>query len=487
MEIITIHELARVLADKKKLEVSVARTFIATMFDVIRVAIERDRLVKVKGLGTFKLIEVGARESVSVNNGERVVIGSHGKISFTPDAVMKELVNKPFSQFETVVLNDGVEFDDMSQAADEPALEPDAAYDDDDYYSGQPADAQASDPAPAHEEEASGAVIAKETDGDAGEDVVADAAEADADGRANEEHAGEDAVAGVSESDAKEQAGEEESPVGGDADEAPATPEGESQSGQDAMVTEKLGAIPEGEADADFPAEAADNHPEADYKEESQEAEDSTSQGEGLRADEPGTKYKMMRAVMYCLLVVLLMAMSAYGGYLYGLYEAYGPALAKDGESLEEAETTQKPQSPKPKVAADTALIAQTQPKDTIARMDGKAEESAVPSAKEASVESKAVAGAGKEKGQKADGEGIDPSVYEAKDSRVRTGAYRIVGTDHVVRVKQGETLKKICDRALGPGMECYVEVYNGLESGAALKEGQQLKIPKLKLKKKRK
>ena len=95
MEILTIHELARVLADKKKLEVSVARTFIATMFDVIRVAIERDRLVKVKGLGTFKLIEVGARESVSVNNGERVVIGSHGKISFTPDAVMKELVNKP--------------------------------------------------------------------------------------------------------------------------------------------------------------------------------------------------------------------------------------------------------------------------------------------------------------------------------------------------------------------------------------------------------
>ena len=202
---------------------------------------------------------------------------------------------------------------------------------------------------------------------------------------------------------------------------------------------------------------------------------------------ESGTKYKVMRAVMYCLLVVLLMAMSAYGGYLYGLYEAYGQALAKDGESREATEVVQKPQIAKPKVAADTVVAAQAQPKDTIAEVADKAIGNAGQSACEVRAESKAKADAGEIKGQKADGESFDPSIYEAMDSRVRTGAYRIIGTDHVVRVKQGETLKKISDRALGPGMECYVEVYNSLESGTALKEGQQLKIPKLKLKKKRK
>ncbi|MEE0360850.1 MAG: HU family DNA-binding protein, partial [Prevotella sp.] len=124
MNMITVQELARVLAERKKLEESVARSFVSTMFDVVRVALERDKLVKVKGLGTFKLIEVSARESVNVNSGERMLIGSYGKITFTPDSIMKEIVNKPFSQFETVVLNDGVEFDDIEQQGSEPVPEP---------------------------------------------------------------------------------------------------------------------------------------------------------------------------------------------------------------------------------------------------------------------------------------------------------------------------------------------------------------------------
>ena len=112
MDMMTIEDLANALANKMKLEPNVAKLFVTNLFDVVRQAVETERIVKVKGLGTFKLIEVSARESVNVNNGERVIIGSHGKISFTPDPIMKELVNKPFSQFETVVLNDGVDFDD---------------------------------------------------------------------------------------------------------------------------------------------------------------------------------------------------------------------------------------------------------------------------------------------------------------------------------------------------------------------------------------
>lgn len=487
MEIITIQELAQVLADKKKLELSVARTFVATMFDVIRVAIERDRLVKVKGLGTFKLIEVGARESVSVNNGERVVIGSHGKISFTPDAVMKELVNKPFSQFETVVLNDGVEFDDMSQSADEPAIEPEVTGDDDDYYSGKPTDGQVSEATLGQEKDTADAVIKNEAEVDVAEEAGADVSEDDSKERADGGDAAEEVVADVSAVDSKGAADEEEGPDGGDADEATAVSVDENQPEQVGQTTEGLSAIPKGEADTDFSEDAPEGHRQAEDALDSNNGEESKSHMESRVDGESGTKYKVMRAVMYCLLVVLLMAMSAYGGYLYGLYEAYGPALAKDGESQEATEVVQKPQIAKPKVAADTVVAAQAQPKDTIAEMTDKAIGNAGQSASEVRAESKAKADAGDVKGQKADGESFDPSIYEAMDSRVRTGAYRIIGTDHVVRVKQGETLKKISDRALGPGMECYVEVYNSLESGTALKEGQQLKIPKLKLKKKRK
>jgi nucleoid DNA-binding protein len=110
---LSIQELAAVLVEKKGLEKGEAQRFVAAIFDVIQAGVEKDKLVKVKGLGTFKVIDVDARESVNVNTGDRVLIDSHSKITFTPDTTMKELVNKPFSGFETVALNEGVEFDDM--------------------------------------------------------------------------------------------------------------------------------------------------------------------------------------------------------------------------------------------------------------------------------------------------------------------------------------------------------------------------------------
>ncbi len=116
---LTIQEVARVLVEKNGLTHKEANQFASEMFAVILQRLQDGEQVKVKGLGTFKIINVEARESVSVRTGERVVIDSHSKVSFTPDAVMKELVNKPFSQFETVVLNDGVEFADMPDDKDE--------------------------------------------------------------------------------------------------------------------------------------------------------------------------------------------------------------------------------------------------------------------------------------------------------------------------------------------------------------------------------
>lgn len=113
MEKLTIQEIAAVLTEKNGFSKRDANNFVSALFALIQEGLETDQQVKVKGLGTFKLIDVEARESISVRTGERVTISGHAKVSFTPDAMMKELVNKPFSQFETVVLNDGVEFDDI--------------------------------------------------------------------------------------------------------------------------------------------------------------------------------------------------------------------------------------------------------------------------------------------------------------------------------------------------------------------------------------
>ena len=120
---LTIQEIAKVLITKNGLEQSEANRFATELFAVIQERLEKNDLVKVKGLGTFKVITVEARESVSVRTGSRVMIDEHSKITFTPDATMKELVNKPFSQFETVPLNDNVEFDDLKEQDDDAEFE----------------------------------------------------------------------------------------------------------------------------------------------------------------------------------------------------------------------------------------------------------------------------------------------------------------------------------------------------------------------------
>ena len=124
---ISINELAAVLIERKNLKKKSASAFVNELFYLIQKGLGDDKIVKVKGLGTFKIIDVDDRESVNVNNGERVLIEGHSKITFTPDALMKELVNKPFSQFETVVLNEGVDFDQEPEPEPEPDLQPEPA------------------------------------------------------------------------------------------------------------------------------------------------------------------------------------------------------------------------------------------------------------------------------------------------------------------------------------------------------------------------
>ena len=361
---LTIQEIAAVLVEKNGIEKRDANRFASAMFALIQERLESDQLVKVKGLGTFKIVDVEARESVSVNTGERFTISGHSKVTFTPDATMKELVNKPFSQFETVVLNEGVEFDDVEEE--------------------QPIEVEPVEEQPVAEEP-----------------VV-------------------------------------EQPVVAEPTAFMAAPETE-------KIVEQM---PEPDLE---PEVESDPELEAEPETELDNNEDSTI--DDFILDEEERPWG--RWILSALGILLLMALSAFGGYYYG--------------SQKQATITAVPDTI---VVRDTVMVA---PMDTIHPAsvekpevtEKPAEVVEIPKEQPKSVES-----------------AVD--VYAEKDARVRLGAYRILGLDQEVKVQAGQTFRSICKAYLGPDMECYVEVFNNLPQNPTIKAGQVIKIPKLQLKKKR-
>ena len=378
---LTIQEIAKILVEKNKLTVKEANQFAAVVFEVIQEGLDTEGQVKVKGLGTFKKIQVEARESVSVRTGERVMIDSHAKITFTPDALMKELVNKPFSQFETVILNDGVEFEDLADdLTEEELLELDSME---------------------NTEEATQQVNNEP-------EVVP-----------------EETVA--------------------------ASAETINSSVETETVVRPLMDI------VDNTIEQEDEKPE--IEEEDDEDEENEEEEEG------GSSWK--KVVGYVLLTLLLMAASAYAGFWYGQQHA-----TKDVDDATDVENV-----------TDSIEVIEVDSADVLD----------MSSVEQPSVEKPVVEQSAVEKPQtKTEPEQAKQTEepfwkkYEAMDARVRTGAYHIVGTDREVKVRAGETLSKISRRELGEGMSCYIEVYNGLKGNSELKEGQVIKIPKLKWKIKR-
>ena len=408
MEKITIQDIAKILIERNGLSKKDASAFVNAMFDIIQQALERDRVVKVKGLGTFKIIDVDARESVNVNTGERVLIEGHDKITFTPDALMKELVNKPFSQFETVVLKDGVDFDDMekgepdSEVGEDPAAMPLVDFGDSVNLKSVVSDeGKKSEPAPPTEP-TEPAPAAKQVP----EEQVAPVA---------------DVV--------------EPEPV---VDSAP------------------VEETPAEEPDTEVPSEEAVSYDEMDA---------------------PSDRRKWLIPLVTCLIGLLV-------GYIIG---NYFPFTQQDSQ---EPVKKEKPQPVKvvPKSAKPDTVKAEPSMADTVKAILEKPEpEKSEPSRTELS-KNEPVKGATKTEASKSATQDLEFSAkYEAMDARVRTGAYRIVGTADVIKAKEGETLLKISRRTLGPDMECYLEVYNGLKGSSVLKAGQEIRIPKLQLKKKKK
>ena len=400
---ISLIELAAVLSKRYGVNKKDATVFVTQMFDIIQQSLEQDKLVKIKGLGTFKIIDVDDRESVNVNTGERVLIEGHPKITFVPDALMKELVNKPFSQFETVVLNDGVDFED---AASEPSVaEPEIV----------------------------------ET-----EPVVLES---------------ESEPAAMPLVDFEPEPEPELIPVS----EPEPAPKSEPAPKPEAAPEPAMEAEPEAE-----PEQEADPETETEEESESQEEEYEEEASDGKK--------------WWLALLALLIGLA--GGYILGNYFPFS--------------TTQTPQQEVVKpVVPDSALIATKAAVDsidsvTVAEPEVEDVKAEAPKVAEPKVETPKAevpkAEAPKAEAPKAaepDKKAVDQlDQYQKKDSRVRTGAWRIVGTAQVVKVKEGETLSRISRRYLGPDMECYIEVYNNITASTPLKAGQEIKIPQLKHKK---
>ena len=394
MNKLTLNNIAKVLVEKNGLEPKEAMMFTTAMFDLIHDRLNEEGIVKVKGLGTFKMIRVEARESINVRTGERVLIDSHAKITFTPDAVMKELVNKPFSQFETVVLNDDVEFTDMKseETTDE-----------------------------TNNSEQSESLV----------DVVSEGG--------TPEPAPEPAPEPVAEPtpEPAPEVASEPVPVVAPEPVAEVVPEP-----TPVVAPEPTREVPEPIV------------PSAD-----EESEENTSAVQTCYEEDEEESH-WHRNIGWAFLVLVLMAASAVGGYLYGVG-----------------------QIPSQTAMADTVSAVKVNPvvTDTLVNDSLKADSVAVKT--EAKHEDKA---ASEQQPQEKTSQNLHDK-YAEMDARVRTGAYKITGLDREVKVRAGDNLKRIARRELGSDdMVCYIEVFNKMNASAELKEGQTIKIPALKLKKKK-
>ncbi len=444
---ISISEISKILVEKHGFIGDKAEAFVAEMFALIQDALQKEPSVKIKGFGTFKIIGVEARESINVNTGERVVIEGHGKITFTPDTSMKDLVNKPFSQFETVILNDGVEFNDIETSDEEQAQEtadnseevtsilyennaPIVGFVDEDTDSPITDALESPETKEGPENETQITDSIEETE-EIKEPEVVNELEVINEPEEVQEIIEEEVIPEAAQSDSvlvETELSVEDQP--------------QSEPEQEQKTTSYV-SFAESFADLNNDDKPTSTDSENDTDNVSSDDEDD---------EEEGGKRKW-GWLLYILLTLVLMAVSAYCGYQYGIGKQNNVAVADSLSSSYDdkavvADTLLKVKSDSLEVKKDTATVN--------------------------------VTSVNKE-------ETFDSSIYEEMDERVRTGAYRIVGTDTVITVRNGETMRRLCKRTLGVGMACYIEVYNGIAPNSPLTPGQKIKIPKLQWKVKKK
>ena len=495
----SLNTLGKLLADKSGLSQVEAELFIRKMFDVCNQGLEADKQVKIKWLGTFKVQATKDRESINVNTGERFTIEGRDKLTFTPDNILKEIVNKPFAQFETVVVNDGVDFDEIDekfgeeQTEDAPAQvidfldeektatpnpevvvigsEKEKEKEDEDELAKQIAIEQAKleklKQAQLEQERIQKEKLEKEKQEQ--ERLEQERLEQE---RLEQERLEQERL----EQERLEQERLEQERLEQERLE-------QERLEQERLEQEKLELAQQQQA---LKAVVEPAVPASDESEEEEEEEESSNSHHIV--------IPCYLVVVVCLIVVALIGGMGWFAFNYGQMTAQRDHLAMQLNQYHQAPAKKVPAKPaaaplsqeqklRQKAMEDSIRMAKTAEAVKLAENSDK-ESASAEKAKQTEAKAKSE---GKEKAKDKDEEKatskIASSQYD-KDARVRTGAYRIIGVAQTVTVGAGQTLEQISTRYLGSGMECYVEALNGKNT---VKAGQKIKIPKLELKKKKK
>lgn len=470
----SLNTLGKLLADKSGLSQVEAELFIRKMFDVCNQGLDTDKQVKIKWLGTFKVQATKDRESINVNTGERFTIEGRDKLTFTPDNILKEIVNKPFAQFETVVVNDGVDFDEIDEKFGEEQTE-DAPAQVIDFLDEE----KTATPNPEVVVIGSEKGKEKEDEDELAKQIAIEQAKLERLKQAQLEQ--ERIQKEKQEQERLEQERLEQERLEQERLEQERLEQERLE--QERLEQEKLELAQQQQA---LKAVVEPAVPASDESEEEEEEEESSNSHHIV--------IPRYLVVAVCLIVVALIGGMGWFAFNYGQMTAQRDHLAMQLNQYHQAPAKKVPAKPaatplsqeqklRQKAMEDSIRMAKTA--EAVKLAENSDEESAnAEKAKQAEAKAKAEAKEkAKDKAEEKATSKIASSQYD-KDARVRTGAYRIIGVAQTVTVGAGQTLEQISTRYLGSGMECYVEALNGTST---VKAGQKIKIPKLELKKKKK
>lgn len=482
----SLNTLGKLLADKSGLSQVEAELFIRKMFDVCNQGLDADKQMKIKWLGTFKIQATKDRESINVNTGERFTIEGRDKLTFTPDNILKEIVNKPFAQFETVVVNDGVDFDEIDEKFGEEQTE-DAPAQVIDFLDEE----KTATPNP--EVVVIGSEKEKEKE-DEDEDELAKqiAIEQAKLERLKQAQLEQERIQKEKlEKEKQEQERLEQERLEQERLEQERLEQErleQERLEQERFEQERLEQEKLELAQQQQPLKAVVEPavPASDESEEEEEEEESSNSHHIV--------IPRYLVVAVCLIVVALIGGMGWFAFNYGQMTAQRDHLAMQLNQYHQAPTKKVPTKPAAAPLSQEQKLRQKAMEDSIrmaktaeaVKLAEKSDEESASAEKAKQAEAKAKAEAkekAKDKAEEKATSKIASSQYD-KDARVRTGAYRIIGVAQTVTVGAGQTLEQISTRYLGTGMECYVEALNGTST---VKAGQKIKIPKLELKKKKK
>lgn len=466
----SLNTLGKLLADKSGLSQVEAELFIRKMFDVCNQGLDADKQVKIKWLGTFKVQATKDRESINVNTGERFTIEGRDKLTFTPDNILKEIVNKPFAQFETVVVNDGVDFDEIDEKFGEEQTE-DAPTQVIDFLDEEKTATPNPEVVVIGSEKEKEKEKEKEAEDELAKQIAIEQAKLE---RLKQAQLEQERI----QKEKQEQERLEQERLEQERLE-------QEKLEQERLEQEKLELAQQQQALKAVVEPAVPASDESEEEEEEEEEESSNSHHIVI------PRYLV---VAVCLIVVALIGGMGWFAFNYGQMTAQRDHLAMQLNQYHQAPAKKVPTKPAAAPLSQEQKLRQKAMEDSIRmaktaeaiKLAEKSDEESANAEKAKQTEAKAKAEA-KEKTKDKDEEKatskIASSQYD-KDARVRTGAYRIIGVAQTVTVGAGQTLEQISTRYLGSGMECYVEALNGTST---VKAGQKIKIPKLELKKKKK